>query len=283
MDKILLLGHTGKMGLAIEEVFKDDYLIIGKNSKDFNACDFDSVKKIIEENKPDIVINTVAKLGIDPCELEPDLAFKINTLYPKFLAELSNKFNFLLIHFSTDAVFRDKKSGYYTEKDSPFPLNVYGFTKFGGDCFVLNYAKRFYIFRVSLLFGPSIKKNQFVEKMLEKIKTQKVLKVSSDIIISPTYSIDVAREIKRIIKNRYKYGLYHIANKGKASLYDVIKEIVKNLNIDIEVKKASYKDFEYIGIKNTYTPIKSKKLKPLRDWRLAIKDYCKRIKWAINI
>src|SRR3989338_6780074 len=155
--KVLLLGSTGKMGLAISEVFSDGYLCEGKNSKDFDASDFAQVRHLIESSKPDIVINTVTLLGIDLCEQEAQKAFRLNTLYPKFLAELSKEYNFLLIHFSTDAVFNDNKKDYYVESDAPCPLHVYGVTKYGGDCFVQAIAERYYIARVSMLFGAATK------------------------------------------------------------------------------------------------------------------------------
>ncbi len=277
--KLLLLGSTGKMGVALRKEFKDDYLIIGKSSRDFDALNFQQVRNLIEQTSPDIVINTVAYLGIDPCEKDPEQAFRLNTLYPKLLAELSNEKQFLLLHFSTDAVFNDVKRDLYTENDCPYPLNIYGFTKYGGDCFIQAIAKSYYILRISVLFGEATKNTQFVEKMLQKIKEgQNVLNVSGDIIGSPTYSLDVAGQVRRILEESFEFGLYHIANEGKASLYDLIKEIVVNLDIDVEVKMASYKDFPYIGIKNTYTPIKSEKIASLRSWQKAVKEYCDSIK-----
>lgn len=277
-EKILLLGHTGKMGTALFDVLKNDYEVIGKNSKNFDAYDFSQVKEVIEEVSPDIVINTVAFLGIDPSEKEPEKAFKLNTLYPKLLAELSKEKGFFLIHFSTDAVFGNEKRDFFTEKDRAHPLNMYGITKYGGDCFIQTIAERYYIFRISVLFGETQKNTQFVEKMLQRAKEgQKILRISDDIILSPTYSRDIALEIKRIIENSYQSGLYHISNKGKASLYDLMYEIVENLNIDVKVERASYKDFPYVGIKNTFTPIKSEKIESLRSWEDAVKEYCSKI------
>lgn len=277
--KILLFGSTGKMGLALTDVLARDYMIIGKNSKDFNALNFEETRPMIQALKPDIVVNTVAFLGIDPCEKEPEKAFRLNTLYPKFLAELSKANKFLLVHFSTDAVFNDNKKGYYVESDCPCPLNIYGLTKYGGDCFIQAIADHYYIFRISVLFGETVKDSQFVEKMLEKVKQgAKILKISDDIILSPTYSKDVAREVKRILEARYKFGLYHIANKGKASLYDLIKEIIKNLGLEVKVEKASYKDFPFIGIKNTNTAIRSEEIDSLRPWKEAVKEYCRAIR-----
>ena len=111
------------MGLAINEIFSEDYILNGKNSQDFDASSFDQVTELIKSSEPDIVINTVAFLGIDPCEKSPEKALQLNALYPKLLAELSNKFGFLLIHFSTDAVFCDREEDSYVESDPAKPLN----------------------------------------------------------------------------------------------------------------------------------------------------------------
>ncbi|MFC1520867.1 SDR family oxidoreductase [Elusimicrobiota bacterium] len=277
--KVLLLGHTGKMGTAIIKVFKDGFVITGKSSADFNALEPESSKKLIEETKPDIVINAVAFLGIDPCEKEAEKAFSMNALFPRHLAELSNKHDFLLVHFSTDAVFNDKKGDFYVEKDMPQPLNVYGSTKYSGDCLVQAIANKYYIFRIPVLFGETVKNNQFVEKMFQKAaEGSKCVKVAGDIMSVPTYSYDVACEIKKIIEKPYPFGLYHIANSELGSLYDLMKEIADNLNSGIKVEKASFKDFPYVGIKNTYTPIRSEKLKSMRPWKEAVKDYCSKMR-----
>ncbi len=280
IKKILLLGHTGKMGAALTKVLSAAYEVVGKNSHDFDASQFDSVEKLIEELNPDVVINTVAFLGIDPCEKEPEKAFLLNTLYPKFLAELSVKKDFLLIHFSTDAVFSNNEKGsFYTEEDTPCPLNLYGVTKYGGDCMVMAYAKRYYIFRLSVLFGETTKQDQFVEKMLQRVKQgQKELFVSNDIFLSPTYSIDIALRVKEIVEGRCAFGLYHIANEGAVSLYEFMLEIGKRLNLKINIKPASFEDFPYVGRKNVNTPITSLKTKKLRFWREAVCDYCNTLK-----
>jgi len=278
MDKrILLLGSTGKVGTALNTVLGEDYAISCKNSKDFDAMNFDSVRDMIEKEKPEIVINTVAFLGIDPCELEPERAFKMNTLYPKQLAELSSEKSFVLVHFSTDAVFSDIDPGAcYTEDDTPCPLNVYGLTKYGGDCFIQCETRQHYIFRISVQFGETSKTSQFVEKMLLMVNNgKKELCISDDIISSPTYSYDVAHEVKRVIEGDYPFGLYHIANEGPGTLYELMREIVEVMGLDVEIKKASYKDFPCIGRKNLCTPMTSLKLDNLRHWKEAVRDYCK--------
>lgn len=282
MKKILLLGDRGKMGTAIKIVFQKDYTVIGKNSSHFNAENFNEVEEMINFYKPEIVINTVAFMGIDPCERQPEKALRLNSLFPYFLANLSKKKNFLLVHFSTDAVFSDSNFEFYTEKHNPCPLNIYGLTKYGGDCFVQNNADKYYLIRIGILFGPTSKKTQFVEKMLLKIKEgEKELRIANDIVTSPSYNIDIAKKIKELIENQYPYGLYHVSNSGKASLFELMKEIVRVLSLDVDIKIASYKDFPHIGQKNRLTPLISIYLSPMRFWKAAVEEYC--TKWLSHI
>lgn len=281
LKKILLLGDTGKLGCAIKKVMPGYFKIAGKNSSNFDAYDFKSFEYILREEKPDIVINTVALLGIDPCELEPEKAFLLNATMPKILAELSKKFNYIFVHFSTDAVFNDSKGDYYTEEDTPSPLNTYGATKYAGDCLISASAERYYIFRIPVMFGYTQKQNQFVEKMLKKVDERvKLLRISGDIISSPTYSMDVALKLRSFLKDNEQYGLYHVANEGQASLFEIMKNIAGYLRMDVVIEEASYRDFPFIGIKNTFTPLKSVKTKPLRPWKEALDDYCLEIKNA---
>ena len=275
--KILILGASGKMGTALSCIL-DGYILDKRNTSNSDVLDFDNVQSIIEIFKPDIVINSVANLAIDSSEESPYISFKSNTLLPQYLAHLSNTYNFILINFSTDAVFNDEKKDFYIESDKPCPLNMYGMTKYGGDCMIQSISKKFYVIRIPVLFGASYKKDQFVEKTLQNIKNgKKELKIANDVISSPTYSLDVAHKIKEFIESDYEYGVYHVANHGKASLYDLISEILYRLNLDIKIVKASFKDFQYIGRKNTFTPITSEKIIPLRNWQEAIKDYCNKL------
>ena len=278
MKIILLLGGSGKMGNALKDILQDSYKVIAPTSSILDVREINEVKKFIKNINPDIVINTVAFLGIDPCEVNPEKAFQLNTIFPWELAKFSNEFNFLLIHFSTDAVFADidTNKDAYSESDIPSPNNIYGMTKLGGDIKVKQTASRYYLIRISVLFGLSEKSNQFVEKMLSMIQNgSEEISVSNDIICTPCYNKDVALEVRNIFENKYDYGLYHVVNKGKASLYELMVEILCSLNIGIKIKPVSYKTFPYIGTKNLRTQLKTERLTPMRDWKDAVKEYCK--------
>lgn len=279
MKKVLLLGHTGKLGSALCKALSSDYRIIGKNSSDFEAANFEQVTELIYESQPDIIINSVAFMGIDACELHPGKAQLINTLLPGHLAKLAAKLGITLVHFSTDAVFNDEKQDFYNENDAPSPLNLYGITKFGGECLVRGNCENHYIFRVPQLFGKCGTQSQFVEKMLALLQAgQKKISVSSDIYSSPTYSFDVAEHICRMLSDGAPFGTYHLANAGKASLYELMSEVVAELKIDAIVEKASFTDFPSVGRKNICTPLTSLKTKCLRSWQEAVPDYCRSLK-----
>lgn len=276
--RVLLLGCTGKMGTALHDAFAAEYSLIRRNSGDFDASNFAQVKTLVEETSPEIVLNTVAHLGIDPCEKNPEKAFRLNALHPKFLAELSKEKGFLLVHFSTDSVFDGNKNDYYVESDTPKPPNVYGVSKYGGDCFVRAIAEKYFLVRVSILLGEVTKNNQFVEKMLLKARLgQTSLRIADDIVQTPTYAYDVARKIKMLIEDSSPFGLYHIVNEGKASLFELMEEVVAGLGLDVTLERASHRDFPSVGIKNTHTPLTSEKIRPLRPWRDAVRAYCEKL------
>ena len=257
MKKILLLGGTGKMGKALNYALSKEYDVISVGSKDLNIRNEIEVREIIKINAPDVVINTAAFLGIDPCEQEPVKAFEMNMLHPMRLAKISNEFDFLLVHFSTDAVFPDiETNDSYDEYSDPGPVNTYGMTKLGGDTMVQEISKRHYIIRISILFGDSDKNNQFVEKMLSKVSGgASEINIADDVIATPCYSKDVALSVKNIIENDIEYGLYHVVNDGKGSLYDLMKEISCSMkDLSVTVNRSSHKKFPAIGKKNTNTP-----------------------------
>ncbi|MCM8819910.1 MAG: NAD(P)-dependent oxidoreductase [Candidatus Omnitrophica bacterium] len=282
MKKILLFGKNGKLGSAIEEVFSKDYSVFGLSSKDCDVCNFKKVKQLIKKIKPKIVINATVFGGIKLCEKNPYKAFLINSLFPRFLAKLSRIENFLLVHFSSDAVFGDSKKKFFVETDEPFLKNIYGATKYVGDCFVQAEAKNYYILRMSVLFGKTTKTTQFIDKALKMLmEGKKIINIYGDFVFSPTYSLDVAWQLKKLIEEKFPFGLYHIANSGKATFAEILNKIISNLNLKAKVQKVltevSDDDFSRPVV------LRSIKLKPQRSWKAALNDYCNKIKKAFKL
>lgn len=280
--RLLIFGAGGKLGTALRKSFGPEYPLFFKDSQTLDVRDTVQVRRYVEEISPDLVINAAAFVGIDACEQHPDMAFSINTLFPKELARISNQMGFVLAHISTDAVFDSRKLDSYDEADCPRPVNLYGLSKYGADCLISAIARCYYIFRIPLLFGPNPRNNQFVEKMLARIRNGAAeLQISNDIYTSPSYSDDVAQAIRTVIEIGAPFGTYHIANQGSASLHDLMDQIVKNLNLEIKISGCPHTTFPSLGIKNTKTPLCSTRLAPLRSWREALESYCREIKHEV--
>lgn len=275
MKKMLLLGCTGKVGTAVRSVFCHDHRVVGKGRGDFDAADLGQVERLVRADRYDIVVNAAAFVGIDQCEMEPARAFAVNTLFPGLLAKLSAGLGFLLVHFSTDAVFSGEGSRPYLEDDCPRPINIYGLTKHAGDCLIQADAGRHYLVRISLQFGGNPRENQFVESMLARVRLgQKRLEIAADITCSPSFSRDVALQLKRLVDDEAPFGLYHVANDGQASLHELMSEIFSRLGLEVDLRLASHRDFPSVGRKNTWAVLGSQKIPPLRPWRDAVREYC---------
>jgi len=232
-------------------------------------------------NNINIVINTAAYLGVEPCEENPIHAFEINTYAPGQLARFCNYNQMTLVQISTDNVF-DGKKGNYDETSIPQPINLYGITKYSAELLVSNLCSNYYIFRIPILFGKRNNKGSiFIEKMHSLyLQGKKEINIADDIICKPSYSVDVAEKILDIVKSKKPFGTYHIFNGGeKASLFDFAKEFfsAKNIN-DLSLIRAKAEDFSYKekALKPLNTTLNSVKTAALRDWKDALLEFAKK-------
>lgn len=278
--KIALIGSNGLLGSALKkELSSKNYNVLLLTHDNFDISNITHYSILIENNI-DFVINTAAYLGVEPCEQNPLKAFEINTFSVGLLSRFCNTNKITLIHISTDAVF-DGKSGQYNEIISPEPINYYGLTKYNGEQLVKMLCEKYYIFRLPILFGNRENKgNTFIEKMYNLyLNGTKEFKIADDIISNPSYSNDVAESIINLIEKKYEYGIYHIFNSGgENSLYDFASEFFNSKEIyDIKIHRAKAKDFSIneLGKKPLNTSLISSKISPLRNWKEALKEYCK--------
>jgi dTDP-4-dehydrorhamnose reductase len=248
--------------------------VTGLSSADLDARDFDAVEARVRAEAPDVVVNAVAMLGIDACEKDVEAAFRLNAYLPRLLARLMAESGGILVHFSTETVFSGRLGRALTEDDEPDPVNVYGHSKYMGDLLVRDALDRHYLFRLPVLFGPSPRRNQLLERMLDRARAgESVLRLAADIVTSPTYSLDIAARVRRALDEGWDFGLYHLANAGQASLHDLVAEALRLAGLPTRVEPASWRDFPSLAPKNTVTPLVSAKCSPPRPWREALAEY----------
>lgn len=266
-DRLLLLGHTGKLGSALLEALTPHFEVTGRSSLDLDATDGAKLSILLDDLNPSVVVNVVGYHGIETCEANPERAFAVNRDLPAALAKWCAAKGATLVHFSTDAVFGEAKDTPYTEEDAPAPLHVYGESKLAGEEAVRGGCPTSYVLRVPLLFGPGGKGQQFFERMLARAANGSPLKVADDVVSSPTYNIDVAERVRDMLLTNAPYSTYHLAGLGHASLFDLVSEAVKMWGFEVYVERASWRDFPGVGRKNLYTPLASLRTPPLRPWR----------------
>ena len=222
-----------------------NYNFIFTNSKELDITNQIMVEDFLYVKKVNTIINCAAYTSVEKAEIEQKKANKINHLAVANLAKVVKKNGIKLIHISTDYVFDGLNNNPYVETDPTNPQNVYGNTKLKGEIAVKRInPKNSIIIRTSWLyfkFG-----NNFPNKILEFAKKNKKISVVSDEIGTPTYAIDLAKTIIKILPkiNNDNVELFHFSNKGTCSRYDFAKEIFKINGINIHLVPVSYKDFE---------------------------------------
>jgi len=220
--KILLLGKNGQLGHELDTQAKKSGLdIVAFGREEIDITDYTTVNKVIQTHTPDVVINASAYHVVPECEANPDKAFLINAIALKNLAETCEIYHAKLVHFSTDYVFDGKKGKQYVEGDKPQPLQMYGISKIAGEFTVLRYAPQSVIIRASAVYGGKTgsraKKGNFILSILKQAEGKSELEVSSEQIVSPTYSADLAWATLELLKKKDVSGIFHLVNEGFCS------------------------------------------------------------------
>ena len=237
--KILLIGSNGQLGKSIARSRPNNIELIELNRKEFNLLDQERCKLVIQEIKPNWIINCAAYTNVDQAEKEYKLAYQINSLAPAFLSECIENIKGKLIHISTDYVFDGKQAKPYDPFDQTNPLNKYGLSKVKGENNLLNYNNNI-ILRTSWLYSSY--GNSFLTTMLKlhnsKGKVNENLNVIFDQISAPTSTNSLSKLCWEIIIQDYQISpenkILHWRDGGVTSWYDfaiAIGDIANKKNI----------------------------------------------------
>ena len=185
MKKIIITGCNGQLGRAMNKVLDGNsgYELVNTDVAELDITDIDAVLAFVERIQPYAIVNCAAYTAVDACEVNRELAYKINAVGPRNLAIAAEKYNAKLIHVSTDYVFAGNGTAPYTEFDAVGPKSMYGFTKLAGENFVKDFSKHYFIVRTAWLYGDG--KNfcswaDFTEAIFKKTgKITKVVHVST--------------------------------------------------------------------------------------------------------
>jgi dTDP-4-dehydrorhamnose reductase len=230
----LITGSNGQLAKAlITELTLNNYRFVALNHQEFDITDPTEVEYRISKILPDVVVNTAAFTNVEQAEDFPDIAYNVNALGPRFLADACHRYAAVLVHLSTDYVFSGEKKSPYLVTDSPAPISVYGNSKAKGEEEILRSSLRSsYILRTAWLFG--VAKQSFAKKILiSAISGKNEIRVVDDQIGQPTSARDLARRIIEVIAKEPPFGIWHATNAGSASWYEFAQEIFRLSGEDV--------------------------------------------------
>ena len=280
MSNILITGSNGQLGQSFK-YYASKYQELNFIYKDFsqlNICDENQLRNFLESDKISFLINCAAYTNVDAAEEEIEKAQKINANAVEILTHLSLEYQFKLIHFSTDYVFDGNSNKPYVENSKVLPQGIYGKTKAEGEKVILNSNADAWIIRTSWLFSPFGK--NFVKKILFLLQKENKINVISDQIGSPTYALDLARDILKILSDKIPNNgskIFHYTNAGQTTWYEFALKIKELSKLSCNINPIETNKFRSSAKRPKYSVLSSEnfkkefKIRP-RPWELALED-----------
>lgn len=278
--KVLVTGANGQLGYdVVKELQKQNIECYGATRKDFNIIDFKATENFITNYMPDAIIHCAAYTAVDKAEDEPELCYKVNAEATENIAKICKKISAKLLYISTDYVFDGTKNGFYEVDDKTNPINVYGKSKLLGEIAVQRILKKYFIVRISWVFGEH--GNNFVKTMLRLGKEHKEINVVSDQYGSPTYTADLAPLLVEMIKTD-RYGIYHATNEGVCSWAEFAEEIFKIAKMNVKVNYITTAEYKTMATRPLNSKLSKKRILEnffkLPNWKDSLKTFIKNLK-----
>ena len=287
--KIYIAGSGGMLGEAFYSQFKNEYTL-KCTDKDVNEewlsfldfRDLDAYKNDVEAFKPDYLFHLGAYTDLEYCEKNVEDTYLTNTISVENAVYIANALDIPLLYISTAGIF-DGNKDLYDDWDQPNPLGVYARSKFMGERYVVENAKRFLVCRAGWMMGSGPKKDKkFIQKLMKQIKEgKKELFIVDDKDGTPTFTHDFAKNVKALIEKEY-WGLYNMVCGGQTSRLEVAHELLSLLGLSNEIKinvvNSDYFKEIYFAERPPCERLDNRKLKLrninlMRDWKVALKEY----------
>ena len=243
--KIMILGANGFTGRRILKrlSFKHQVLacslhpdILPEEGYEFHILDMqnvDATDALLNNFRPDVIINASAMSVVDYCEQHPEEAYALNVTAVKHLAEYSQSNSCRLIHLSTDFVFDGTATEAYTETDTTNPINYYGKTKQWSEEVIEQACTNYAIARIEVVYGKPFtgQHGNIVHLVKTRLQNGQSIRVVSDQFRSPTWVEDIARAIESLLSDKYQ-GIYHICGGETMSVADIAYRVAKHFGLD---------------------------------------------------
>jgi len=268
--KILVTGADGMLGKDLCPLLEShDYEVVKTDIYTLDITDKQKVLDFVQETDPDLIIHGAAYTAVDKAETEKEKALAVNEEGTRNLAQAASSVNANILYISTDYVFNGLKNTPYTPEDTPSPINVYGISKLKGEQAIQGYTEDFWIVRTSWLYGANGK--NFVDTIISFAQQKPKLKVVSDQIGCPTWTIALSRAIIKILKEVKPFGIYHVCGGGQTSWYEFAKKILELAKINTPIEPIESTEFPQLAKRPRYSVMDNEGFCP--DWQVSLKEY----------
>lgn len=278
MKKILITGSNGQLGRALNQRFagRTDLELVNTDVEQLDITDIEKVLELTRQVKPYAIINCAAHTGVDACETQADLAYRINAIGPRNLSIAATRCGAKMMQISTDYIFSGKAKKPYTEFDAPGPQGMYGMTKLAGENFVKEFSKEYFILRTAWLYGEG---KNFVKTMLRLSETNDTVRVVGDQFGTPTSAVELAKAIDYLLLSD-NFGVFHATCEGECSWADFTEEIFRLAGKDTKVSRITTQEFGAPAPRPAYSVLDNYMFRLTTDfkfaeWHDAIAEYMK--------
>lgn len=270
--KCLITGGGGMLGRDIRSVFPESVALT------HDELDITDEYAVLDaaRNK-DLLINCAAYTQVDAAESNAAKAYVVNEAGARAVAKAAARRSIRVVHISTDYVFSGTAIRPYPEDHPHSPISVYGRSKAAGEKAVLEeYSEGSFIIRTAWLYGQY--GNNFVKSILKACRTRDIVTVVNDQYGQPTWSLDLAKQIKLLAESDAPCGVYHGTNSGKTTWFDFAGKVAALGGYDPKriipissaqfVRPARRPGYSCLG-HDAWTAVG---LEPMRPWEDALND-----------
>lgn len=274
--RVIVTGARGQLGTDMASLLSEagyEVHAFGREKLDFTNRG--EVLEVVEALRPDIIVHCGAYTKVDQAETERELAEQVNGRGSGYLAEAAELVGAKLVYVSTDYVFVGTADEPIPESAATNPINVYGASKLLGETLVKAATKRYFIVRTSWVYG--LHGSNFVKTMLTLGRQGKPLTVVEDQFGSPTFTVDLAESIWRLIQTD-RYGTYHVSNSGSCSWYEFAQVIFEEAGLKVELAPVDSSRFVRPAQRPAYSVLRHQSLSEngfpaMRNWREGLKEF----------
>lgn len=274
--KVLVTGVTGQLGYDVaRELEKRHIEYKGTGSREMDISDTAAAERVIKDYHPDAIIHCAAYTAVDKAEDDYGRAMDVNAKGTLAIAKAAKEIDAKMLYISTDYVFNGQGTEPFTVDAATAPLNVYGLTKLFGEEAVQMELSKYFIVRISWVFGKN--GNNFIKTMLRLGQTHEELTVVSDQWGSPTYTADLAPLLCDMI-NTDAYGIYHATNEGITNWAEFAAYIMEQAHLPCKVRPIQSSDYPTKAVRPLNSRLDKSSLdkagfRRLPDWKDAVKRY----------